>query len=350
MEGRRVWYCGNISLLLKYFSFYSYRNSHNEYPAKSTCSTYAIDGMRNLFALQWRHNERDGVSNDQPHHCFVYSGAHQRKHQSCAPLAFVRRLQRGLVNSPHKGSVTLKMFPFDCVIIEFVSSTSFQVFDGVRSTYSSLQDVPRASELDCLFKGLLCQQQKIKHLNSALLALRVGNPRDQPGFPSQKAIRNHIMSGRVHVLLLSPPVNLPSVKSLQWRYNGRDCVSDHQSHHCLLNRLFRCWSKKTPGADQFPAQMAHNAENVSIWWRHHVSLDPSDVKPTLVQVMALCRKAPCHYLGHCWFRSLPPSGVTETDPMLPDKPDCTLLMPGWPWPLRAHFTKGCFLVLRALPN
>ena len=34
--------------------------------------------------------------------------------------------------------------------------------------------------------------------------------------------------------------------SLQWRHNGRDGVSNHQPHDCLLNRLFGCRSKKTP--------------------------------------------------------------------------------------------------------
>ena len=51
---------------------------------------------------------------------------------------------------------------------------------------------------------------------------------------------------------------------------------------CLLNRLFRRRSKKTsklrvtglcagnsPGLVNSPAQMASNAENVSIWWRQH---------------------------------------------------------------------------------
>ena len=72
-------------------------------------------------------------------------------------------------------------------------------------------------------------------------------------------------------------------KSLQWRHNGGDSVSNHQPHDCLLNRLFRRRSKKTskirvtglcmwnsPGTGEFPAQMANYAENVSIWWRHHV--------------------------------------------------------------------------------
>ena len=77
-----------------------------------------------------------------------------------------------------------------------------------------------------------------------------------------------------------PNVHVQS--TLRWRINGRDSVSNHQSHDCLLNRLFRRRSKKTsklrvtglcvgnsPGTGEFPAQMASNAEYVSIWWRHH---------------------------------------------------------------------------------
>ena len=71
----------------------------------------------------------------------------------------------------------------------------------------------------------------------------------------------------------------------QWRHNGHDSISNHQPHDCLLNRLFRGRSKKTsnlsvtglcvgnsPVTGEFPAQMASNAENVSICWRHHVKL------------------------------------------------------------------------------
>ena len=72
--------------------------------------------------------------------------------------------------------------------------------------------------------------------------------------------------------------------SLQCCHNGRDGVSNHQPHDCLLNCLFRRRSKKTsklcvtglcvgnsPATGEFPSQMASNAENVSIWWRHHVT-------------------------------------------------------------------------------
>ena len=70
--------------------------------------------------------------------------------------------------------------------------------------------------------------------------------------------------------------------SLQWRHNGHENVSNYRRLDCLLSRLFRRKSKKTsklcvtglcegnsPVIGEFPAQRANNAENVSIWWRHH---------------------------------------------------------------------------------
>ena len=75
-----------------------------------------------------------------------------------------------------------------------------------------------------------------------------------------------------------------SDKTLQWRHNGHDGISNHQPHDCLLNRLFGRKSKKTselcltglcvgnsPVTGEFPVQIASKAENVSIWWRHHDS-------------------------------------------------------------------------------
>ena len=87
----------------------------------------------------------------------------------------------------------------------------------------------------------------------------------------------------------------------QWRHNGHDGVSNHQPHDCLLNRLLRCRSKKTSKLRvtglfvgnstvtcEFPAEMASNAENVSIWWRHHAHrhsdyrYEPKTVRPSKV--------------------------------------------------------------------
>ena len=71
---------------------------------------------------------------------------------------------------------------------------------------------------------------------------------------------------------------------LRWRHNGCDSVSNHQPRECLLRCLIRRTSKKTsklrvtglwagnsPETGEFPAQMASNAENASIWWRHHAN-------------------------------------------------------------------------------
>ena len=56
-------------------------------------------------------------------HSIVYSGAEQRKHQNPASLAFVRGINRWPVNSPHKGPVTRKIFPFEDVIMNIFEIT-----------------------------------------------------------------------------------------------------------------------------------------------------------------------------------------------------------------------------------
>ena len=76
--------------------------------------SYAEPSIYTFKSLLWRHNGRDGVSNHPPHDCLP--GADQRKHQSSTSPAFVRDINRWPVNSPHKGKVTRKMFPFDDVI------------------------------------------------------------------------------------------------------------------------------------------------------------------------------------------------------------------------------------------
>ena len=136
--------------------------------------------------------------------------------------------------------------------------------------------------------------------------------------------------------------------SLQWRQNEHDGVSNHWSLDCLPNCLSRPRSKKisklcvtglcegnSPVTGELPAQRASNAENVSIWWCHHVQCSQVPGSWTeqlrcwthwglvthiyvcvciyiymcvcvyqwtgssLVQVMAccLCGAAPCHYLN-----------------------------------------------------
>ena len=96
---------------------------------------------------------------------------------------------------------------------------------------------------------------------------------------------------------------LKHLHTLRWRHNECDSVSNHQPHDCLLNRVFRRRSKKTsklcvtglcagksPGTGEFPAQMATNAENVSMWWRHH---DPCQRNELLVIACLKCSITIC---------------------------------------------------------
>ena len=70
--------------------------------------------------------------------------------------------------------------------------------------------------------------------------------------------------------------------ALEWCHNEHDGISNKWRLDCLLNCLFKHRSKKasklritglcegnSPVTGEFPAQRASNAENVSIWWRHH---------------------------------------------------------------------------------
>ena len=71
-------------------------------------------------------------------------------------------------------------------------------------------------------------------------------------------------------------------RSLQWRHNERNGVSNHRRVDCLPNSFFQAQIKKTskhrangpyewnpPITGGFLSQRTSNVENVSIWWRHH---------------------------------------------------------------------------------
>ena len=96
----------------------------------------------------------------------------------------------------------------------------------------------------------------------------------------QSVINRYVIEQWFHTIQSDISTTIPM--TLQWRHNGLNGVSNHQPRDCLLNRLFRRRSKKTSKlrvtglcagnstvTGEFPAQMASNTENASIWWRHH---------------------------------------------------------------------------------
>ena len=83
------------------------------------------------------------------------------------------------------------------------------------------------------------------------------------------------------VFSLWPKAYSPDLRkyvALQWRHNGCDCVSKSPASRLFIQaeikeniKAPRQWPLcgEFTGAGEFPAQMASNAENVSILWRHH---------------------------------------------------------------------------------
>ena len=78
------------------------------------------------ISIQWRHNKRDGVSNHRRFDCLLncLSRRRSKKHQNSAPVAFVRASHWWPVDSPHKGPVRRKMFPFDDAIMSIYQHTT----------------------------------------------------------------------------------------------------------------------------------------------------------------------------------------------------------------------------------
>ena len=157
----------------------------------------------------------------------VYSSADQRKHQSSASLAFVWGIHRSSVNSPHKGPVTQKMFPFDDVIISMQRHHHPEAVPQIKKTptWSSTT----AYALSHGTRRLACNA----------MTLLTNPPRHHGGKITDENFKRNFIHGNwlVKVLL--------NFIALQWRHNDRNGISNHQDLDCLLNHLFRHRSKKT---------------------------------------------------------------------------------------------------------
>ena len=102
----------NICLFLLALIYY------NDYITEASF-TYR-DLLNQHQALHWRHNDHDSVSNHQPHGCLL-NRLFRRRSKKTSKLRVTGLCvgnSPGPVNSPHKGPVTRKMFPFDDVIMD----------------------------------------------------------------------------------------------------------------------------------------------------------------------------------------------------------------------------------------
>ena len=84
---------------------------------------------------------------------------------------------------------------------------------------------------------------------------------------------------------------------LQWGHNGRDEVSNHRRLHCLHKRRSKKAKKlrvtglcegNSSVIGEFPAQKASNADNISIWWRHHAKEVRTASYCSRIQIQGYC--------------------------------------------------------------
>ena len=103
-----------------------------------------------VWALLWRHNGHNSVSNHQPYDCLLRRLFRRRSKQTSKlrVTGLCAGNSPGPVNFPHKWPVTRKMFPFDDVIM------GYYVLQKVGSR-SQLRGELKKPHAKCIRKGLL---------------------------------------------------------------------------------------------------------------------------------------------------------------------------------------------------
>ena len=251
---------------------------------------------KHVLSLQWRRNQRDGVSNHEPNHyidvimttiasqitslTFVYSAvywdADQRKHQSSASLAFVWGTHRDRWIPRTKGQLRGKFF--------HLMTSSWWLFTQLI-IHAQLKENIKAPH-DWYLWGEFTGDQRIPHTRASNVEcfhwcrhhMALG-PISQP----INILIIQILSNCMFLYFVSWSDQPKCYFSLRSRHNKRDGVSNNQPRDCLFSLLIRRRSKKTsklrvtglcegnsPVTGEFPAQRASNAENVPIRWYHHV--------------------------------------------------------------------------------
>ena len=180
----------------------------------------------------------------------VYSGADRRKHRSSTSLAFVRGIQRSSVDSPHKGPVTLKMFPFDDVIMIMRSPLLLDTGRTVSRQWQHRSTWQRR-----------CSEKK-KFPSPYLSALSLFRNTPHRRWWLQLESRSNGW--------------------LQWRHSQWHCTSNHPANRLFVQAFFRLTSKETlkpvllsmceeiwPVTNGFPSQTNSDVESASMTWRHH---------------------------------------------------------------------------------
>ena len=180
----------------------------------------------------------------------VYPGADQRKHQSSASLAFVRGIHRWPANSPHKGPITRKMFPFDDVIMEVdwlslkgghchlsllpkrdVKDTHFNTFTRTtwQSTINNLSIVTNLYDEFNIVRGHLCND-----------IYAHGNEYEY----HKKSIMSWNWMYNLYYMDVLEPIRILKSKQQEyiakWYYNHN---TERMKNGCIFYRFYFVWKK-----------------------------------------------------------------------------------------------------------
>ena len=139
----------------------------------------------------------------------VCSGGDQRKHQSSASLACLRGIHRWPVDSPHKGPITRKMFPFDdFIMIPDHINVSSQCYGK-----NCMSVLPRLLVF-CAKNTFIRWLHDDLEILSTLFALCEGNPAVTGGLLSQRV--NNVDVWKADQQTFDVPV-IWDVITLMWR-------------------------------------------------------------------------------------------------------------------------------------
>ena len=106
---------------------------HQYYPHIVQLNSFWNPFLLGSISLQWRHNKRHGVSNYQ-HLDRLLSRLFRRTLKKTSKLRVTAVCEGNPTDSPHKGTVTRKMRPFDDAIVsqgKYIVSDSYGFRDGI---------------------------------------------------------------------------------------------------------------------------------------------------------------------------------------------------------------------------
>ena len=147
------------------------------------------------------------------------------------------------------------------------SSYLLQICYKIQVTITEISNVYLLYTVQFLLHFQTVTQQNIHHINS-LINTHDGFLNGFVSFRVQIWLILSDLSLHYHDVIMSTMASL--ITSLTIVYSTVYLGVDQRKHQSSALLAF---VREFTGDGEFPAQMASNAENVSIWWRHHGPLE-----------------------------------------------------------------------------